>query len=78
MPSYRVRFVKVICDATGHEHRTCQSTIEVVADNPELAARSASDLFAARFYGLNWRYYADGVEVEDLEPAAEFRSRRYG
>jgi hypothetical protein len=76
MPTYRIRFLKVICDDTGHEHHTCQSTIDVDADSADLALASARDEFASQRRGMDWRFYADRVEIELHDSPPAYKSAR--
>ena len=66
MASYRVRFLKKVCNDTGHEHRTCQSAIEVDADSSEVAVTTAQKMLSSRTGGMDWRFYYDEIEVEAL------------
>ena len=38
MPSFDVRFIKTVCDDTGHEHRACQATFKIDANSLKEAA----------------------------------------
>jgi hypothetical protein len=66
MASYRVRFLKKVCNDTGHEHRACQSVIEVDAESSETAVTAAQKMLSARSEGMEWRFYYDEIEVEAL------------
>jgi hypothetical protein len=64
MPSFRIRFLKKICDDTGHEHRICQSAIDVDAESADLAAATAQTMVTSGAGGLESRFYYDDIEVE--------------
>ena len=66
MAHYRVRFLKKVCNDTGHEHRTCQSVIEVDAESSETAVTAAQKTLSSRTEGMDWRFYYDEIEVETL------------
>jgi hypothetical protein len=78
MAHYRVRFLKKVCNDTGHEHRTCQSVIEVDADSSELAVISAQKTLSSRTGGMDCRFYYDEIEVEALRRKAEPQGVRRG
>ena len=41
MSSFDVRFIKTVCDDTGHEHRACQAAFTVEAPSLIEAVRRA-------------------------------------
>ena len=41
MPSFDIRFIKTVCDDTGHEHRACQAAFKVDATTLSAAAQLA-------------------------------------
>ncbi|MCC5979062.1 MAG: hypothetical protein JJU21_13450 [Salinarimonas sp.] len=73
MPLFRVRFLKRVCDATGHETMICQRSFEVQAEAEDQAFDKAEKLFSAAERATNWRLRADSVETETLEAAADRR-----
>jgi hypothetical protein len=75
MALYRVRFLKTVCDATGHEHQICQSAIDVEAESNEAAIARAERLFASRNGACDWRFYVDRVHVDRSEATSASRRR---
>jgi hypothetical protein len=66
MKRYRVRFLKVIPDATGHEHRMCQQEFEIEAESEEAAIEEAKALFSVGEQSADWTLRADKIEAEAL------------
>jgi hypothetical protein len=62
MPSYDVRFIKTVCDDTGHEHRACQSAFTVEAPSLTEAVRRAEADFCRQKHVHDWTIFADAVE----------------
>lgn len=62
MPSFDVRFIKTVCDDTGHEHRACQAAFAVEADSLLEAVRLAEADFCRRKHVRDWTIFADAVE----------------
>jgi hypothetical protein len=63
MPSFDVSFMKMVCDDTGHEHRTCQATISLEAASLTDAARRAEADFCRQKRVHDWTIFADAVEI---------------
>jgi hypothetical protein len=64
MATYHVRFVKTLCDDSGHEHKCLQAEIEVRRARTEVRALRAAELKFQRVKRIeNWKTYADTVEL---------------
>ena len=68
MPKYRVAFFKSLLSSDGHPFKCLQEQI-VLSDmeTSAQAAECASKLFAAHHGSLEWRLYADEVQVTSGE-----------
>ena len=62
MPSFDVRFLKTVCDDTGHEHRACQAAFTVEAASLTEAVRRAESDFCRQKHVRDWTIFADSVE----------------
>jgi hypothetical protein len=62
MPSFDVRFIKTVCDDTGHEHRACQAEFTVDACSLTDAVRQAEADFCRQKHIHDWTIFADAVE----------------
>jgi hypothetical protein len=62
MPSFDVRFIKTVCDDTGHEHRACQAAFTVDAPSLAEAVRRAEADFCRQKHVHDWTIFADAVE----------------
>ncbi|WP_245284700.1 hypothetical protein [Bradyrhizobium sp. th.b2] len=63
MPSFDVRFIKTVCDDTGHEHRACQATFKVDAASLSVAAQLAQADFCRQKGIRDWTIFADSMEL---------------
>ena len=63
MPSFDVRFIKTVCDDTGHEHRACQAAFTVEASSLTDAVRRAETVFCRQKQIHDWTIFADAVEL---------------
>lgn len=77
---YRVRFLKDICDSSGHSHPCVQTSIEVEAAGPEAALGEAQRVFCSLMQVSECRFYADEFDVGAVEPnsASEGEAQRTG
>ena len=64
MPSFDVRFIKTVCDDTGHEHQACQAAFTVEALSLTEAVRRAEADFCRQKQVHDWTIFADAVEFE--------------
>jgi hypothetical protein len=62
MPCFDVRFVKTVCDDTGHEHRACQAVFTVDAASLAEAVQRAEGDFCRQKHVRDWTIFADEVE----------------
>jgi hypothetical protein len=62
MLSFDVRFIKTVCDDTGHEHRACQAAFTVEAPSLTEAVRRAEVDFCRQKHIHDWTIFADAVE----------------
>jgi hypothetical protein len=62
VPSFDVRFIKTVCDDTGHEHRACQAAFSVDADSLTEAVQRAEADFCSQKRVHDWTIFADAVE----------------
>ena len=60
MPCFDVRFIKTVCDDTGHEHRACQSAFSVDAESLTEAVQRAEADFCRHVRDRS--IFADAVE----------------
>lgn len=73
MPLFEVRFIKTVCDDTGHEHRACQSAFTIEASSLTDAVGRAEADFCRQRHVHDWTIFADGVEFR--APTAPERAR---
>jgi hypothetical protein len=62
MPCFDVRFIKTVCDDTGHEHRTCQAAFTIDAASLSEAVQRAEADFCRQKHVRDWTIFADAVE----------------
>ena len=62
MLSFDVRFIKTVCDDTGHEHRACQAAFTVNAPSLTEAVKQAELDFCRQKHVGDWTIFADAVE----------------
>ncbi len=72
MPVFAVRFIKTVCDDTGHEHRACQAAFTVEAASLAEAVQRAEADFCRQKHVHDWTIFADAVEF--VSPAASTRA----
>jgi hypothetical protein len=68
MPSFDVRFMKTVCDDTGHEHQACQAAFTVDALSLPEAVRKAEADFCSQKRVRDWTLFADAVEFRSSGP----------
>jgi hypothetical protein len=72
MPVFEIRYVKKLCDDSGHEHDTCQSVTTVEAPTAHEALRLAEAAACGSHRLSDWTLFADAVELRattSLSPA---------
>jgi hypothetical protein len=62
MPSFDVRFIKTVCDDSGHEHRACQAEFTIDAASLKEAVQRAEADFCELNHVRDWTMFADAVE----------------
>jgi hypothetical protein len=62
MPSFDVRFIKTVCDDTGHEHRACQAAFTIEATSLAEAVQRAEIDFCRQKHVHDWTIFAEAVE----------------
>ncbi|HEY0853055.1 MAG TPA: hypothetical protein VGD96_24300 [Bradyrhizobium sp.] len=68
MPLFEIRYVKKLCDDSGHEHDTCQSVTMVEAQTAHEALRLAEAEVCGRRQLSDWTLFADAVELRATSP----------
>jgi hypothetical protein len=66
MPVFRVKFLKRVCDATGHETSICQRVFEIHASDQEEAIGYAKTQFTDAEATAQWWLRADRIETEPV------------
>ena len=64
MQSFNVRFIKTVCDDSGHEHRACQAAFSVMAPSLTEAVKQAEMDFCRQKHVHDWTIFADVVELK--------------
>ena len=64
MRSFDVRFIKTVCDDTGHEHLACQAAFSVQACSLAEAVKQAEADFCRQKHIRDWTIFADAVELK--------------
>jgi hypothetical protein len=62
VPSFDIRFIKTVCDDSGHEHRACQAAFTIDAASLSEAVRQAEVDFCRLNHVHDWTMFADEVE----------------
>lgn len=69
MARYRVRFFKILCDDTGHQHKCMEGVIDIRrARDQSRAVRAAQRRFERMKRISQWGLFADTFEVEAEKP----------
>lgn len=63
MPFFEIRYIKKLCDDSGHEHDTCQSVALVEAPTAHEALRLAEVQVCGKRQLSDWTIFADAVEL---------------
>jgi hypothetical protein len=63
MPNFEIRFIKTVCNDTGHESQVCQDQIAVHANDLTEALRLAVAKFTQKEKTSDWTIYADTIEI---------------
>lgn len=70
MQSFDVRFIKTVCDDTGHEHLACQAAFSVQAGSLTEAVKQAEADFCKQKHVRDWTIFADAVELKSSSAPA--------
>ena len=70
MLSFDVRFLKTVCDDTGHEHQACQAAFTIEAASLTEAVKRAEADFCRLKHVHDWTIFADAVEFRAPTTAA--------
>lgn len=68
MPTFEIRYIKKLCDDTGHEHDACQSVTTVEAPNAHEALRLVESQVCGSRHLSDWTIFADAVELRATSP----------
>jgi hypothetical protein len=72
MARYRVRFVRNLCDDTGHQHKCVEGVVKIrQAKSLDRATRAAQHRFERMKRTPRWDLHADFVEVEVEENGSD-------
>lgn len=71
MAMFQVRFLKHVCNDTGHMRKILQRAIVVEAAGDAAAGDVARDLFCAREGIGHWRQHADDMIIDRIAPSDE-------
>lgn len=68
MTAYRVRFIKALCDDTGHPRKCVEGAVDIrCAKSRDRAVQAAKYRFE-RMNGIpQWNLYADAIELDHLD-----------
>ena len=77
MPRYRVRFIKNLCDDTGHQYKCVEGVVDIRrARDRERAVQAAQRRFERMKRIPRWTLYADTFELDVDERESILPSRR--
>ncbi len=63
MARFQVRFMKDVCNDTGHARSVLQRVVNIEASSADRACDEACMVFSARENVGHWRDHADRIEV---------------
>jgi hypothetical protein len=64
MANYQVRFIKTLCDDTGHTHKCIEGIVEIRAHGRNRAVEAAKRRFERMKRVPRWDLYADTFELD--------------
>jgi RecA/RadA recombinase len=73
MPSFEIKYMKKLCDDSGHEHDACQNIVTLQAPNAHEALRLAEAQVCSHRHLANWTIFADAVELRMVSAMTEPR-----
>jgi len=68
MPTFEIRYIKKLCDDSGHEHDACQSVATVEAATAHEAMRLAEQQACGSRHLADWTIFADAIELRATSP----------
>ena len=68
MAIFEIRYIKKLCDDSGHEHDVCQCMTKVEAPSAYEALRLAEAEVCGSRHLSDWTIFADAVEVRARTP----------
>jgi hypothetical protein len=68
MPTFEIRYIKKLCDDSGHEHDACQSLTTIEAPSAHEALRLAEVEVCGSRQLADWTIFADTVELRATSP----------
>jgi hypothetical protein len=68
MATFEIRYIKKLCDDSGHEHDACQSVTTVEAPTACEALRLAEARVCAEWQLSDWTVFADAIELRATSP----------
>ncbi len=68
MPTFEIRYLKKLCDDSGHEHSTCQCVTTVDAPTAHEALRLAEIEVCSSRQLSDWTIFADAIELRATSP----------
>ena len=65
MANYRVRFIKTVCDSTGHAHKCIEGIVDICGARDRNRAIQAAKRRFEHVKGIpRWDLYADTFELD--------------
>jgi hypothetical protein len=68
MPTFEIRYIKKLCDGSGHERDACQTVTMVDAPSAHEALRLAELQACGSRRLADWTIFADAVELRATSP----------
>ena len=68
MATFEIRYIKRLCDDSGHEHDACQSLAMVEAASAHEALRLAELQACGSRRLADWTIFADAIELRATSP----------
>jgi hypothetical protein len=68
MPTFEIKYIKKLCDDSGHEHEACQSVTRVEAPTAHEALRLAEAEVCGSRHLADWTIFADAIELRATTP----------
>jgi len=68
VPTFEIKYIKKLCDDSGHEHDACQSVTTVEAPTAPEALRLAEAQVCGCRQLSDWTIFADAIELRATSP----------